>query len=127
MFCPPDGPEQSGPDFPANADRCVTAGAARYAPGTPPGFFGAEAPHRGQNPARSSTVEAANFTFSRDWAIITCPTPPASPPAPQPTSRPLWGLEPLHERTIFPFRERGPVMASDFVTLVLGKRREDGT
>jgi len=39
-------------------------------PGTPPVFSGAEAPHRRQNPARSSTVQAANFTFSRGWAII---------------------------------------------------------
>jgi hypothetical protein len=38
-----------------------------------------------------------------------------------------WGLEPRPWRTIFPFRERRPVMATDFVTLVLGKRREDGT
>ena len=44
-------------------------------PATPPAprpcFCGAEAPHRGQNPARSSTVEAADFTFSWGWAIIT--------------------------------------------------------
>jgi hypothetical protein len=90
------GPERSGPTFSDNAADALLLAPPAAPPAPRPCFSGAEAPHRRQNPARSSTVEAANFTFSRDWAIITYPTPPASPPAPQPISRPLWGLEPLH-------------------------------
>jgi hypothetical protein len=36
------GPERSGPTFSGNAEECVIAGAARYAPGTPPAF----SPHK---------------------------------------------------------------------------------
>jgi hypothetical protein len=35
-FIEPDGPERSGSAVSVNAARCIIAGAARYAPGTPP-------------------------------------------------------------------------------------------
>ena len=95
MFCPPEraanNPVPIFPPTPIDASLPVP-------PATPPAprpcFFGAEAPHRGQNPARSSTVEAANFTFSRGWAIIASPRRPLRPRHPNPLPDPFGAWNP---------------------------------